>query len=324
MTTPTSPNPHLFAPTEELFKNILDLIKLVIPTEGAEKAEKANTLLGLAERYLKETSEAFQLQQQQIAELTGKALTEDNHTQHKLVDDLRKKVSAVDNQLNKAKKDSYSNQISGTKDNILVRTTKDSKAVGEYIVQTIRRYDKNVKPPDFSVHLISSSKESAKTPNKSATRAFKDKISEKSSGTAPTSLLYKVYMGPFFKDLLFKGLATGRDTRLARNDKSDFSISHDTPLFLRKNKKTLEQCAYSLRKSLKEKYDIRTKVVLKDLNLKLFYNTKDSRSWVPVISSQATGEVHQMVQGTLYVPPKESDAPDTRKVPEVIASLSTF
>ena len=71
MTTPT--NPHPFAPTEELFRNILDLVKLVIPTGDSENAEKANTLLGLAERHLKETSDAFQLQQQQIAELTGKA-----------------------------------------------------------------------------------------------------------------------------------------------------------------------------------------------------------------------------------------------------------
>ena len=322
MTTPT--NPHPFAPTEELFRNILDLVKLVIPTGDSENAEKANTLLGLAERHLKETSDAFQLQQQQIAELTGKALAEDSHNQHKLVEDLRKKVTAVDNQLSKAKKDSYSSQISGTKDNILVRSTKDSKAVSEYIGLTIRRYDKNVKLPDFSVHLISSSRDAAKTPNKSATRFVKDKISDKSSGTVPSSLLYKVYMGPYYKDLLFKGLATGRDTRLAKNEKSDFSISHDTPLFLRKNKNTLEQCAYSLRKSLKERYDIRTKVVLKDHNLKLFYNTKDSRTWVPVISSSATGDVHQMVQDTLYVSTNEGDAPGTRKVPEVIASLSTY
>ena len=173
MTTPT--NPHPFAPTEELFRNILDLVKLVIPTGDSENAEKAKTLLGLAERHLKETSDAFQVQQQQIAELTGKALAEDSHNQHKLVEDLRKKVTAVDNQLNKAKKDSYSSQISGTKDNILVRTTKDSKAVSEYIGQTIRRYDKNVKLPDFSVHLISSSRETAKTPNKSATRFVKDR-----------------------------------------------------------------------------------------------------------------------------------------------------
>ena len=103
MTTPT--NPHPFAPTEELFRNILDLVKLVIPTGDSENAKKANTLLGLAERHLKETSDAFQVQQQQIAELTGKALAEDSHNQHKLVEDLRKKVTAVDNQLNKAKKD---------------------------------------------------------------------------------------------------------------------------------------------------------------------------------------------------------------------------
>ena len=143
MTTPITPNSHTFAPTEKLFKNILDLFKLVIPTDGSEKAEEANSLLVLAESHLKESSDAFQLLQQQVAELTGKSLSEDSHDQNKLVDDLKKKVSAVDNQLNKAKKDTYSSQIAGTKDNILVRTTKDSKAVGEYIVQTIRRHDKN-------------------------------------------------------------------------------------------------------------------------------------------------------------------------------------
>ena len=322
MTTPITPNSHTFAPTEKLFKNILDLFKLVIPTDGSEKAEEANSLLVLAESHLKESSDAFQLLQQQVAELTGKSLSEDSHDQNKLVDDLKKKVSAVDNQLNKAKKDTYSSQIAGTKDNILVRTTKDSKAVGEYIVQTIRRHDKNVKLPDFSVHLISSNQESPRTP-KSATRYVRDKISERPSGT-PSSFLYKVYMGPFFKDLLFKGLATGRDTRLAKNDKSDFSISHDTPLFLRRNKKTLEQCAYSLRKGLKERFDIRTKVVLKDHNLKLFYNTKESRSWVSVTSNSASGEAHKLVQETLFVSSNENGTPGTRTVSGVIASLTTF
>ena len=138
--------------------------------------------------------------------------------------------------------------------------------------------------------------------------------------------MVQVYMGPFYKDLLFKGLAAkeSRETRQSNSVKSDFSISHDTPLFLRKNRIVLEQCAYSLRKSLKERYDIRTKVVLKDQNLRLYYNCKDDRNWVSAVSSTVTGELHQSVQDTMYLAAKEGDPLGAKKVPEVIADLTTF
>ena len=296
--TPTDP----IAPTSELLKNIFDLVKLAIP---ADQHESADELITKVEANLKEASGAYLLLQQQVTKLQAK-------------------VSELDGQLNKANKDSRNLQISQTKDSVLVRTTKDSKSVSEYLQQMVGRAmgGTNNKPPAaaFPARLISSSGDPVKSPGK------RGPLSQLTAPRgAPPTLLYKVHLGPYYKDLLFKGLASPRETRETRGStNSDFSISHDTPLFLRKTRVTLEQCAYSLRKTHKEGLDIRTKVVLKDQNLRLFYNTKDSRVWVPANSTSAVGETHDVVRNTMYLTTKDSDPHGSKTVSEVMDSLHTF
>ena len=296
--TPTDPT----SPASVLLKSIFDLVQLAIP---AEKQGVADKLRAEVEASLKEASDAYLLLQEQVTK-------------------LQNKVSEFDGQLNKANKDSRNSQISLTKDNVLVRTTKDSKSVSEYIQQMVGRAmgGSNNKPPAaaFSARLISSSGDPVKTPGK------RGPLSQLTAPRgAPPTLLYKVHLGPYYKDLLFKGLASPREIRETRGStNSDFSISHDTPLFLRKTRVTLEQCAYSLRKSHKEGLDIRTKVVLKDQNLRLFYNTKDSRAWVPANSTSAEGEIHDSVRNTLYHATKEGDPNGSKTVSQIIESLHTF
>ena len=244
------------------------------------------------------------------------AASDANVRQASLISDLQSRVVSLENQLKSAKKESYNSQIVSTKDNILVRTTKDAKAVCEFVAQTVAKAGSS-KPPAsaFTANLISTSSDQAKPP------FAKGPLSQIPAPKSPPTCLYKVYMGPLYKDLIFKGLASVT-TRSAAN--SDFSVSHDTPVFLRKNRVILEQCAFSIRKGLKEKLGIRTKVCLKDQNLKLYYNTKDSRTWVLADSKSATGDVHQQVQSTTYLAVKESDQAGTKSVLDVIAALSIY
>ena len=325
--TPTIPIPtpptNPFIPTKELLSHIFDIVKLAIPADSVDKAQ------GLFDRALgsiDEASEAFNQQQQQIKMLLEKSPSEVSQAQLKEIGELKTTVDQFSNRLNKTKRDGHNSQIACTKDNILVRTTRDAKAVNEHIKTLVMRGSSgSVKPPDFAIHLISSSADATRTTNPNK---FQRVIGRDGGRAAPTSLLFKVYMGPYYKDLLFKGLASkepSRETRANSNsEKSDFNISHDTPLFLRKNRIVLEQCAYSLRKSLKERYDIRTKVVLKDQNLRLFYNCKEDRNWVSAVSSTATGELHQSVQDTMYLAAKEGDHYGAFTVPDVISKLTTY
>ena len=319
--TPIS-TPDPLSPTKELLNNIFELVKMAIPDKFSDKADD---LISQAFVNLDKASSAFKLQQQRVDELLEKTSNDDSKKQF---EELQTKVNRFDGQLNRTKRENHNSQISSTKDNILVRTTKDAKAVNDHIVQLVKRGSNggNLKCPDFVIHLISTSSDPTKSPNKR--NVLKEKMGGRVAG-APPSQLYKVFLGPHYKDLLFKGLARKQDSMQTRNnsdkaEKSEFSISHDTPLFLRKNRVTLEQCAYSLRKSLKEKCDIRTKVVLKDQNLRLYYNTKEDRTWVAVMSSSASGEIHQAVQDTMYLAAKEGDPQGTKKVPEVISNLTTF
>ena len=261
-----------------------------------DKSEEAEALISKVESHLNDADDAHLMLQQQVVK-------------------LQTRVSELDGLLAKAKKENHANQISHTKDNILVRTTKDAKSVCDYITQMVNKGGAKTNGTVFTAHPISSSSgDPVKSPKKFP-------LSQLAPRGASTSVLYKVHMGPVYKDALFKGLASG-PIQTRANANLDFSISHDTPLFLRKTRVILEQCAYSIRKSLKEKLDIRTKVVLKDQNLRLCYNTKESRNWVHAISSDAGSEIHQEVMATMYQPTKEGDARGDKTVAEVIASLT--
>ena len=243
---------------------ITNILETVLNSVNGNKFHELSDRCNEQEKRSDELDRQIERQNKQIEDQEEKLVS-----QAKQVNDLTHRVTRLERYYR-------SSEISRVRDNVIIKSTKTTQEISEYLADTIKK-GCGEKPSLhlFSIQLIVQ-KKGVISPGKPSKK------------TKPESLLYKVRLSPKMKSDLFRGLSAN-----ARAN-TDFQVSHDTPRFLVQQKHAYEKIAFSIRSAHKKNLEVKTRISLRSQNLALMIKTKDL-DWFDIDSESANDLLETLI-----------------------------
>lgn len=198
--------------------------------------------------------------------------------QTKRGDDLERRVNHLEKQMKRTVINARKRDVAIVRNNIIIRTNQGDKEIRKFLVSALQLGGWG-NASEKSIPIVELPPAKGKTPN---TKVFRATLLEGQ------------------KSALFTGLEKcGLDASCA------FKIDNDTPLFAVEAKKSLEQLSFTLRQGFAQSDQLKVKVVLSNLKLKLRLRDKTSRDKKDWFSASDARAAKYMNETTVIFPANE-------------------
>jgi hypothetical protein len=171
--------------------------------------------------------------------------------------EMKEEIGALTNTFQVFVKADKRRQINSVINNVIIRSKEKATDISSFIVDTIKAAGgRRVLKNEIQITEIPHNRETEQVP------------------------IYRVTLSKETKGLLFQGLA------LNKGQSAPFSLSNETPMYLVKDKRTLDKCAYSIRMKFKDQ-KVKSRVSLRNARLILLLKPAADTEWFTTQDTRA-------------------------------------